>query len=452
MFNTIKKRLDFVASLIPKNLKIETKASSSLYTYENFSDILQSKLLSNKEFHNYCSKYRDYADDNNNKFLDRAYLKNLSNGKFVCTMRELHDSKQKSQKAEVQNIISSTEAHANEFNLMPFMLTLTLSSEELKDHNTNVCFLEHCQIIYDQVSILRGFTKAIYSDRLTKSGMPNFFWMRMLEFTKKGNAHLHEALYIEKANLIKVIKLIGRRLMDFPKIGRTHLTVDYKSMSGILDNFEYKKIGKNEYLLLDYASSDFFEKGSSGAGKGLIIRVLTKRKKDKKQTKSSVLRYIMKYLLKTRNNEFTKETMQRAVFGFLRIIPFTFKRNVLFSLVKFRAIKSKMIEEKVLDKNDKHSLYTLGKAKREQNLRVNNKYEFSSFKSYVWKTKSWSFKELPTELLSYDFTEYNRHLVLCKSHNQNYWKEFFTMKVIEIEYCKKVFQINIDKKYEVNIT
>jgi len=259
-------------------------------------------------------------------------------------MREIQEQKDKEAQAEIQNFMASTEAHCKEYNLKSYMLTLTLSSEELKESSSYISLYEHSKLAHNQVSLLRYFMKIIYSDRLVKYHLNNFFWLRMLEFTKIGNAHLHEALYLEEKSLISVIKLIGRKLIVYQKIGRTHLTVNEISWKKIQKDLHYKKISKNEYLLLDYSSSNFFNKGKDGAGQGFIIRVLTKRKNEQANKRSAVSRYIMKYLLKTRKNDKTKASIQRAVFSFLKINPFSFKRNVLFSLTKFRNIKNILIE------------------------------------------------------------------------------------------------------------
>ncbi|WP_345993971.1 hypothetical protein [Sulfurimonas sp. HSL-1716] len=321
MFDTIQERLQFISGFI-KEKKIQEENNdfpTSLYPYTDFSDTLTFAPMTTNAFHSYCNIYRDYADERTNNFLDKAYVIKRENDRYICGMRELHDTQEKAQRAEVQNLMSSMEAHADEFTLEPYMLTLTLTNEELKSKSSNVSFLEHATVVYDQVKILRYFMKLIYSDRLTKYKMPNFFWMRMLEFTKIGNAHLHEALYIKRDNLIDMIELIGRKWLDFPLVGRTHLTVDPRSWKEISRKLEYKRISTNEYLLVDYSHVKFFEKGHQDAGKGFIIRVLTKRKESNKQSKKAVSRYIMKYLLKTRSSEHTKASLQRAVFSFLRI-------------------------------------------------------------------------------------------------------------------------------------
>ena len=230
MFETIKPRLNFVANTLGSNKYNQKKEDfSSLYTYDNFPDNLSSIKINTYAFHQACIMYRNTADENNESFIKKAYVQKKSNGKFVCSLKDLHDAKQIELKAEIQNIMSSTEAHGIEFNLKAFMLTLTLDSNELKDKEAHMSFLEHSKMIYEQVSVLRYFMKLLYSDRLTKYKMNNFFWIRMLEFTKIGNVHLHEALYINENNILDMINLIGRKLLKFPSIGRTHLTVDSKS-------------------------------------------------------------------------------------------------------------------------------------------------------------------------------------------------------------------------------
>ncbi len=452
MFETILPRLNFVANTLGSNKYNQKKeAFSSLYPYAAFPDKLSSVLISTYRFHNSCITYRNFADDNNETFIKKAYIQNKSTGKFICRLKDLHDAKKLERKAEVQNIMSSIEAHNKEFDLKSFMLTLTLDSNELKDKKANMSFLEHSKIIYDQVAILRYFMKLLYSDRLTKYKMDNFFWLRMLELTKIGNVHLHEALYINENNILEMIKLIGRKILKFTSMGRTHLTIDFKSWNKISKDLEYKQISKNEYLLLDYSHINFFDKGHKNAGKGFIIRVLTKKKETKKQSKSSVSRYIMKYLLKTRSHDNRKFYLQRAVFSFLRINPFSFKRGVLFPLTKFRAIKSKLIKEEVIKRDDKHSLYTLAKMQRIGILEVKAKYEFKFFNNYIWKTSKYNFIELPKDLLGFNFKNFQGFLITGSEYNSEYWKDFFTMKVIEVIYGSKVFKIYLDAQYEVLI-
>ncbi|MCK9492530.1 MAG: hypothetical protein M0Q24_10615 [Sulfurimonas sp.] len=450
MFKTIKTRLNFVSGYIDnQKYNQEKKDFLSLYTYTNFPDNLTAININTSNFHRNCIIYRNYADEQNESFINKAYIRKRETGEFICSLKTLHDAKQIELKAEVQNIMSSIEAHNKEFTLKSYMLTLTLSSEELKKLESKMSFLEHSKMIYEQVSTLRYFMKLLYSDRLTKYRMDNFFWMRMLEFTKIGNAHLHEALYIKEKNLLDMINLIGRKLLDFPLLGRTHLTVDSKSWGKISNELKYKKISKNEYLLLSYSHENFFDKGHENAGKGFIIRVLTLKKETKEQSKSSVSRYIMKYLLKTRSNDETKFGLQRAVFSFLRINPFSFKRGVLFPLTKFRAIKSKLIKEKVISKSDKHSLYTLAKMQRTGVLKVKAKYEFKSFNEFIWKASKWDFTEFPKNLLGFNFNNFQGYLLPGREYNFDYWKEFFTIKVLEVFYRKKLFKIYLEAQYEV---
>lgn len=290
--------------------------------------------------------------------------------------------------------------------------------------------------------------KIVYSDRLIKDRIKNFFWMRVLEFNKKGNIHLHKALYIEEKDLVAYIILLGKKLLKYQYMGRSHLTINTKIWSRISENFSYKEIAKNEYLLLKHSNKDFFKSYKKGAGKGLIIEV--RSEETKHQYIRGVSRYISKSLLNDQNNESNHGEYNKAVFSFLRIYPFTFKKNVIFSKTTFRKIKSLLIEKEVISKSDKHTLYTLTKAVKSGELRVKNKLEFKSFTGYQWLDAPWKFKKLPKELLAYNDKEIMRHLIFCKSYDSQYFKDFF-INIIEIDYKGKVYKINMQSKYQVQM-
>ena len=345
----------------------------SLY---DFSDIALSTPISTELFHSLAINHRELSDNSQEEWASNSTLYDL-NGKEVCSMSSIIEGNKKSSKAELQNFMQSVEVYKQDNGLSSYMLTLTLRGTELKRGHTQMPFFDHANMINNQVAMLRYFMKMIYSDRLTKYNMGEWMWMRMLELTKVGNIHMHEALFFDRSILVKYIRLIILKMEQLPFVGRSHMVIGEDDWSIVYRAFpEAVYLGEGEWVL--EPGLTFFDKSHPDAGIGFIIKVLDSHSKHTKSNKSSATRYIMKYLLKTKEKE---ATAHRSVFSFFNIIPFSFKRGVLFSLVKFRKLKKEFTNEGLINKkNSNHSLYFLKKEEKNDRLKLQEAYIYNGAK------------------------------------------------------------------------
>lgn len=347
-----------------------------LVSLSTLSDTFIGKKVSVNYFNTVIKDLRDKLDENAQAWADNSSLISKLTGESV-SMSNVLDKKVEIKSAELQNFKSSTGMYVKENNLDTLLLTATIDSEYQKSEDKEYSFYDQCNYAADQAADLRHFMRTIYDDRLTKNGkLGKWFWLRMLEFTKQYNYHLHEAIYINPDHVVPFISLAFKKWRMNEKIGRTHIVMSQNQFDNLRDSglFKTKRLNSKddrsvEYLIdLDDLDGDtyfdkFLTKGSGG--RGFIIRILT-LKNDVKAS-DAAMSYVMKYVLKTLNPKGERDAEKRAdndlayaISTVLNIRTFSYKRGVLFGLTKLRKFKKSFLNYGLInDFNKTHSLYSL---------------------------------------------------------------------------------------------
>ena len=335
-------------------------------------------------------------------------------GAGVITLSEIINIKRRERHAELQNLMGSIRHYASDNNLSSFMLTTTTNSQEnLQKYAT---FNSHLDQSKKQIKLLRKYSTALTDDKYARSTFAStFFYIKMLELTKKNNIHMHQSLFTNSLyifDLVKTAQRIHYKKYLKNEIGRTHLTMSTSDYNRFLkqnkindDYFSFRHVGED--ILVESENFFYPEFFSKKGGNGFLIRVLEDVK-----DKSIAANYVMKYVLKTlslskydieianlerkkretlgkRMKDYLSKQIEllmkkryeellnsnhRNLFSKLNIRALTFKQRTLLNLTDFRNLKGFFVEHNIINSdNKKFSLYDIKKQLDNQESSIDKK-------------------------------------------------------------------------------
>lgn len=161
----------------------------------------------------------EFKINNQKHFLKNSFLKDEISGEKVPLLDFFVSSNHNSHRyyAELQNRINTLTKYANELNLYPLFLTLTLDSEyhEFKKDRESGLFVPNKKFdgttSKDSVKILTSQFSRIRQDRCLKElSKEERVYFRVNEPHKNGTPHTHILLYVPKNRVGRIVEAFNR--------------------------------------------------------------------------------------------------------------------------------------------------------------------------------------------------------------------------------------------------